>query len=226
MQCIPPALLTNFRRRPNREASLRSYRQLHPGYDDACRWIEGIRAQALGLLALQEGDTVLDVACGTGAMLPALGRAVGARGRVIGIEQSPEMAALAASRAAQAPSPNVRVVIAPAEEARIEVCADAVLFCYTHDVLQSERAIENVMRHTRAGARVVVAGTRLLGWWAAPLNLWKLWRSRRYLSTYTGLRDPAARLRRYCPDLTIHATRVFGTSYLAAGHAGLGAIAP
>jgi hypothetical protein len=66
----------------------------------------------------------------------------------------------------------------------------------------------------------VVAGARLLGWWAAPLNLWKLWRSRHYLSTYEGLRDPTARLRRYCPDLKIHATRILGTSYLAAGHAG------
>ncbi|MEW6690122.1 MAG: methyltransferase domain-containing protein [Pseudomonadota bacterium] len=214
------AFLDNFRGRPDRAAALQSYQRLHDVYDDSCHWLDTIRAQAIELLELREGDTVLDVACGTGAMLPALGRAVGARGRVIGIEQSPEMAAIAASRAAGAA--NVDVLVAPVEEARFEARADAVLFCYTHDVLQSDRAVENVMRHARPGARVVVAGARLLGWWAAPLNLWKLWRSRHYLSTYAGLRDPAARLRRYCPDLKIRATRILGTSYLAAGHAGAG----
>lgn len=213
------AFLENFRDRPDRAAALDHYRRLHGAYDDSCHWIEGLRAQAIELLGLREGDTVLDVACGTGAMLPALGRLVGPRGRVIGIEQSPEMAALAMRRATQAGQATVQVVVAPVEEARIEARADAVLFCYTHDVLQSDKAIENVMRHTRPGARVVVAGARLLGWWAAPLNLWKLWRSRHYLSTYAGLRDPAARLRAYCPDLEIRATRVLGTSYLAAGRA-------
>jgi demethylmenaquinone methyltransferase/2-methoxy-6-polyprenyl-1,4-benzoquinol methylase len=212
------SFLENFRGRPDREAALQSYRGLHGGYDYSARWIEGMRAQAIELLSLREGDTVLDIACGTGAMLPALSRAVGASGRVIGIEQSPEMAAHAARRAAEAAHDNIRLVVAPVEEADIGVHADAVLFCYTHDVLQSDKAIENVMRHARAGARVVSAGARVLGWWAAPLNLWKLWRSRHYLSTYTGLRDPTARLRRHCPDLRIHATRILGTSYLAVGH--------
>jgi demethylmenaquinone methyltransferase/2-methoxy-6-polyprenyl-1,4-benzoquinol methylase len=213
------SFLDNFRGRPDRDAALRSYRGLHGAYDHSARWIEGIRAQALELLSLREGDTVLDVACGTGSMLPALSRRVGASGRVIGIEQSPEMAAHAGRRAGEAAHRNIQLVIAPVEEADIGARADAVLFCYTHDVLQSDKAIENVMRHTRAGARVVVAGARVLGWWAAPLNLWKLWRSRHYLSTYAGLRDPTARLLRHCPDLRIHATRVLGTSYLAAGHA-------
>lgn len=213
------AFLANLRRRPDRAAALQSYRDLHAAYDDSGRWIKRVRRQAIRLLALREGDTVLDVACGTGAMLVPLSRAVGLRGRVIGIEQSPEMAAIALRRAVEAPHANVSIVIAPAETADINARADAVLFCYTHDVLQSDEAIENVMRNARPGARVVVAGARLHGWWAAPLNLWKLWRSRHYLSTYAGLRDPAARLRRHCPDLQVRATHFLGTGYVAAGHA-------
>jgi SAM-dependent methyltransferase len=210
-------LLGNLRDTPDRGAALASYARLARVYDSSCVWVESLRAEALELLAAREGETVIDVACGTGPMLPALGRAVGPRGRVIGIEQSPEMAAVARERIDRTDLDNVRIVVAPVEEAEIEASADAALFFYTHDVLQSDKALERVLANVRPGARVVVAGARLLGWWAAPVNLWKLWRSRHYLSTYRGLRDPAARLARRCEDWRIVKTRGLGTSYLACG---------
>lgn len=210
--------VATWRAAPDRETALASYRQLADTYDAHCRWVDGVRADALTMLALREGDVVFDVACGTGAMLPALSRAVGPGGAVLGIEQSIEMAAIASQRVADAGLSNTRVLVSPVEEARAELRADALLFCYTHDVLQSGAALDRLGALARPRARVVVAGARLLGWWAAPLNLWKLWRSRRYLTTYRGLTDPMAKLRRFCPDLTVVRTRMLGTSYLAVGH--------
>ncbi len=210
----------NFRGSPNRAASLESYAALAERYDTSCGWLNAIRFEALDLLAAAEGETVIDVACGSGAMLPLLGRAVGSRGRVVGIEQCPEMTALARKRVAHAGLRNVDIVVASVEQARISGAADAVLFCYTHDVLQSDSAVARVLSSARPGARVVAAGARLIDWWAAPVNLWKLWRSRRYLSTYRGLRDPAALLESRCPDWRVVSTHVLGTSYLAGGHLG------
>lgn len=212
------SLLDNLRGSPDRVAAVASYAKLATKYDATCHWLDRIREELLGALDPREGETILDVACGTGAMLPALARAVGPRGRVIGIEQSPDMAAIARGRIAEAGLENVILVVAPVEEAEIGATADAILFCYTHDVLQSDRAVNRMLASARPGARVVAAGARLLGWWAAPLNLWKLWRSRHYLSTYRGLRDPAALLARQCPDWRIVATHVMGTSYVACGH--------
>jgi SAM-dependent methyltransferase len=211
-------LFGNLRDSPDRDAALASYRRLAPRYDASCGWLDGARFEMLELLAASEGETVIDVACGSGAMLPALGRAVGSRGRVIGIEQSPQMAGLARRRVASAGLRNVEIVVASVEVAEISATADAVLFCYTHDVLQSDLAVERVLAAARPGARVVAAGARLVSWWLAPVNLWKLWRSRHYVSTYRGLHDPAAALARRCPDWRIVATRVLGTSYLGAGH--------
>ena len=98
---------------PDRAQSLASYRGLASGYEATCTRIQGIRTAAIALLALRDGDTVFDVACGAGAMLPALAQAVGARGRVVGIEQSPEMASEARKRIAQAGVVNVTIIEAP-----------------------------------------------------------------------------------------------------------------
>ena len=210
-------ILGNLRGTPDRDAALASYARLAPDYDASCGWLGRSRIEALELLGAREGETVIDVACGTGAMLPALARAVGRSGRVVGIEQSREMAALARERVGREGFDNVRIVIAPVEEAEVGVTADALLFFYTHDVLQSERAVGRMLACARPGARVVAAGARLLGWWAAPVNLWKLWRARHFLSTYRGLRDPAANLAPHCEGWRIVATHALGTSYLASG---------
>ncbi|MGQ0509989.1 MAG: class I SAM-dependent methyltransferase [Betaproteobacteria bacterium] len=203
---------------PDRRAALASYSRLAARYDDRCAWLEGARYAALEALGVSEGETVIDVGCGTGAMLTLMGRAVGSNGHVIGIEQSPEMAALARERVALAGLRNIEILECAVEEARLTREADALLFFYVHDVLQSDQAISRVLGCARHGARVIAAGVQLAGWWAAPLNVWKLWRSRRYVSTYAGLRDPASRLRSRCPDWRVFRKRALGTSYVAVGH--------
>ncbi len=213
-------MLDNSRSSPDRTLALARYRTLAERYDESCGWLGPIRVAALDLLALRPGDTVLDIACGTGAMLPALAHAVGPYGRVIGIEQSPDMAEIAVRRIREAGLENVEILVSAAEDVGPGHIADALLFCYTHDVLQSDRAIERLLGLARPGTRIVVAGARLLGWWAAPLNIWKLWRSRHYVTTYQGLRTPWAHLAKYCPDLHLHRTYMLGTSYLAVGHLG------
>lgn len=211
-------MLDNFRQAPDRTLALERYSMLAEGYEKSCRWLGRIRVAALDLLALRPSDTVFDIACGTGAMLPALAQAVGASGRVIGIEQSPEMAAIAVRHVKEAGLSNVEVLVSPVEDAATGYVADALLFCYTHDVLQSDRAIERLLNLARPGARAVIVGARLLGWWAAPLIGWTLWRFRDYLTTYRGLREPWARLAAHLPDLHLHRTYMLGTSYLAVGH--------
>jgi SAM-dependent methyltransferase len=57
----------------------------------------------LDWVGLQPGTSVLDVACGTGALSRAAARRVGPTGRVVGLDISPAMLAVAA---AQAPPPD------------------------------------------------------------------------------------------------------------------------
>src|SRR5580700_949662 len=96
-------------------------------------------------LPLRPGQVVLDVGCGTGLCCGLLRDKVGPAGGVVGIEESPQMAALAREHVTSQGWRNVTVVQAPAEDAEIGVSADAALFCAVHDILQSPDALRNVL---------------------------------------------------------------------------------
>ncbi|HEX8864522.1 MAG TPA: methyltransferase domain-containing protein [Lentzea sp.] len=53
---------------------------------------------AIKTLDLQPGEAVLDIGCGTGALIPALVEAVGPQGRVVAMDFSPRMVAVARKR--------------------------------------------------------------------------------------------------------------------------------
>jgi len=213
------ASLSNLRTTPDREQALARYRALAAGYDATCKRIVEIRAAAIDALLLRGGETVFDVACGTGATLLPLARAVGTSGRVVGIEQSAEMADIARTRVHDAQHHDVvSLAVTAVEEARLAHPADALLFCYTHDVLQNPQAVRHLMRRAKRGARVAVAGMKFLPWWwGAPLNLFTGFRARHYLTTYRGLLSPWSPLLPYCRDLRVVRSFHLGTSYLAVG---------
>jgi len=202
---------------PNRAAAIESYRKLAARYDASCWMVEPGRLEAIALLQLHPGQTVLDVASGTGKSFPALAHAVGASGRVIGVEQSPDMARIAQQRIEDLGLANVRQIVAPVEEALIDEPVDALLFHYTHDVLRTPAALVRLFGAARPGARVVLVGFKLPTDWRAVFNPWFRHRARGYLSTFEGIHAPWSHLLRYVPDLKIERERFFGSGYVATG---------
>jgi ubiquinone/menaquinone biosynthesis C-methylase UbiE len=203
---------------PNREFALDSYRALAADYDASCRLIEPVRRHAIALLHLQPGQTVIDVASGTGKSLPALAAAVGPRGRVIAVEQSPEMVEIANRRIAELGLANVEQLLAPVEEARIDGLADAVLLHYTHDVLRTPAALRRLFAAVRPQATVVVAGYKFATGWRSVFNPWFKARARGYLSTFEGAAAPWSHLIEHVPDFRIHKEYFLGSGYLGHGH--------
>jgi ubiquinone/menaquinone biosynthesis C-methylase UbiE len=165
---------------------------------------------------LRPGDVVLDVACGTGLSFALLEEGVGLEGWIIGIDLSPEMLGEARKKAEAADWKNITLVESSVEEAEIPVQADAALFHFTHDVMRSPAAIENVLRHLKPGGRVVSAGGKRAAWWALPVNAVMFLISRRYITTYEGFRRPWSHLKRFVPDLKVE-PRLFGAAYIAWG---------
>lgn len=181
-------------RLPPREAALAQYRRRARTYDLELAAFEPVRRRAVAALALAPGETVLDVACGTGLSFPLLAAAVGPNGHIVGIEQSPEMMAGAARRSGHGGWPAVTRVTASAEAARFHRKGDAALFLFAHDVLQSDEALANIAAHLKPGARIAAAGLQWAPPWALPLNLFVLSAALYSVTTLGGLDRPWERL--------------------------------
>ena len=214
---IPAMKRTRLTRQaPDREAALAQYRRRAGVYDLELALLEPLRRRAIALLALRPGAVVLDVGCGTGLSLGLLSQAVGAKGHIIGIEQSPEMMALARQRVAQHQLPGVTLLNSPVESAVIPVKADAALFHFTHDILRQPAAVANVLQHLKPGARVVASGLK----WASPLlwpvNLLVLPAALHSVTSTEGLAAPWDRLGEHLDHFQVESA-YFGGAYLASG---------
>jgi len=203
---------------PDPRRAREQYRRHAAGYDATARRTMALRRRAIDWLGLAPGERVLDVACGTGLSLPLLAEQVGAAGQVVGVELSPEMLQQARERIRQARLAQVVLIESSMEDAPLQGAFDAVLFNYTHDVLQSPRALANVFAHVRPGARVVAAGVKHPPAWLFPLRWVRLWKARRYLTTYRGLERPWAPLEPYVEGMDVRPV-MFNTNYVARARA-------
>lgn len=213
------AVIDNITDQPSPQRALDNYRALAASYDSTCTRIEKLRLIALHSLALQPGETVFDIACGTGPTLPLLASAVGPLGNVVGVEFSPEMAVLAKARVkASAGCENVSIAQIATEDFQPIKQADALLLCYTQDVLQSAKALDSLVASAKPGARIVILGMKTLPWlWGWPANIFNMYRARRYMTTYANLDRPWRLLEARGADLRLVHTALWGSAYVVIG---------
>ena len=163
---------------------VRSRSQARRAYDRASRWSDleepferRAQAAALDLLALQPGERVLELGCGSGGALIALGRTVGPEGRAVGLDLSPGMVRRADTRLRRAGlAGRTELIVADA-------CAvpfpdgsfDAVFLSFTLELFDTPEiptVLAECRRVLRSGGRIgVVALSR-----SAPVR----WPTRAY----------------------------------------------
>ena len=175
-----------------------------------------LRRRTIAALELSPGDSVLDVACGTGLSFPLLVAAVGRAGHVTGVELSPEMVRRARERIARAGWSHVTLVESAVEATRFSDRFDAVLFNFTHDVLQTPAALSRVFAAAQLGARVAASGSKLLPRWLGPLNAVVRRINAPYVTTFAGMDRPWRYLIEWVPDLRVRSA-LWGAAYIAYG---------
>ncbi|HSF05036.1 MAG TPA: methyltransferase domain-containing protein [Methylomirabilota bacterium] len=121
-------------------------------------------AALLDRAALLPGELVLDLGTGTGAVAQRVGAIVGPRGRVLGVDISPEMLALARRSATSVGLGNLtfiegRAEAIPAEDAAFSVVLACLSMMY---VIDREAAANEIARVLKPGGRFVAAV------WAEP----------------------------------------------------------
>jgi SAM-dependent methyltransferase len=197
--------------------SVTDYAQLAARYDRRTRLINAQRRRAVAALALRAGEVVLDAGCGTGFSFAAIEDGIGASGRLLAFDHSPELLGIARARIAAAGWANVALVEAAAEAARFDAPVDALLFSYVHDILQSEPALDNLLAQAKAGARVALCGTKLWPWWGAPVNAYLRATHRHYITNMENFERPWAKLAPRLEAFRVEVQWPPGWRYLATG---------
>ena len=201
---------------PDRRRAIEQYRRAAAGYDRHMWFARGTHREAVERLDLQPGQAVVDVACGTGLNFGGIEKAIGPGGRLIGVDLSPEMLAVARERVEASGWRNVTLVQAAAEDAELPAAPDALLFAFAHDVLRSPAALDNLLGAARPGARVVAAGGKWPPRWAVPAHAYVRLQAPRYVTTMEGFDRPWTLLAERVRDLEVR-QRSLGGAYVAWG---------
>ena len=199
----------------NLEESIAHYRGLAPRYDRRTRLINRIRERTIARLGLSPGQVVLDAGCGTGWCFERLANAVGPSGKVLAFDPSAEMLGIARSRPLP-PGARIEILEATAEEVRLPEAPHAILFSYTHDLIRSRRALDNLLGQARPGAAIAATSTKLYAPWLVPANWYLRWSHRGYITNFDGFEAPWSVLATYLDDFSVE-THALTQHYVAFG---------
>jgi ubiquinone/menaquinone biosynthesis C-methylase UbiE len=103
---------------------------------------------------VREGDRVLDVACGTGALTIAVADIVGKSGSVVGLDTNPEMLAVARRKPTQIEWLEGRAEALPLPDDSFDAVVSQFGFMFFNDRPQ---ALREMMRVLKPGGRMAVA---------------------------------------------------------------------
>ena len=150
----------------------RLYDRLAPGYDllvGAYRVLGSRRLVRRGIaaLGLKPGDTVIDLGCGTGRLLPELADAVSPGGRVMGIDLSPRMLARARRRIAGRTDVDIELLEGDVREFEWPDRIDAVIATFALEMVPD---YDHVIADAAAAlapshGRIAVSGLRAPRHW-------------------------------------------------------------
>jgi ubiquinone/menaquinone biosynthesis C-methylase UbiE len=123
-----------------------------PGYP---HWAQ--RQRAVRALGLRPGDSVIDIACGTGLNFPLIEDAIGPDGHILGVDLTDAMLARAKDRIQTRGWRNIRLEQADAAEFDFPTGVDAILSTYAlSQVPECAEVIAHAVAALSPGGRCVV----------------------------------------------------------------------
>jgi len=147
------------------------YSQRAASYDQQVRWLSlglhrKLRQYIAAKLDLQPGQTVLEVACGTGLNFSAIQAAIGPEGRLIGFDYTPAMLEQAKKRIERQGWQNVSLMQGDVLQLQLAEPVDTVLCTFAIGLFPSPRpALERMVAALRPGGRILIADCKLFERW-------------------------------------------------------------
>ncbi len=136
-----------------------------------CGLDQKYRKDAISVLCPEKGQTVLDVACGTGLNFHYLFNGVGSNGRIIAIDIAPGMLEKAKIRAQNNGFNNIDFILGDVSEIELPK-VDAVAACWCMiSIPDYPKALENIVESLRPGGKIAILDfKRIDGFFGHILN--------------------------------------------------------
>jgi ubiquinone/menaquinone biosynthesis C-methylase UbiE len=151
-----------------REHVIKTYRKSAWRYDFTSRLNLALgpqrsqRRMAVEALRLRPGDSVVEIACGTGLNFSLIQQEIGPEGRIVGVDLTDAMLARAQDRIETHGWSNVSLVHADAAEFEFPSGVDAILATYPHALLpEPGRVIAHGAAALHPGGRWVVLDVKV-----------------------------------------------------------------
>lgn len=131
-----------------------------------------LREKTIGSLRLQPGQTVLDIACGTGRNFSMILEKIGPTGRLVGVDYTGAMLARARERVEREDWENVELVQKDAARIDLNRKFDAALCTLAIGVIPDYRgALDRMTAHVTPGGRLAIGDAKRSSlWYGRPFN--------------------------------------------------------
>lgn len=180
------------------------------------------RQKAVEALHLEPGDTVVEIACGTGLNFSLYQEAVGPQGKIIGVDLTDAMLDQARQRVADNGWENVELVQADAREYEFPAGADAIISTYALSLIpECDRVLERAADALAPGGRLALLELQIPEnwpgwlvnagiWLVKPFSVTEEWEVRRPWET---IRET---MQAQLADVSVD-EMYFGVTYIIAG---------
>ena len=179
------------------------------------------RKLAVQKLRLQPGDTVVEIGCGTGLNFPLLVRAVGPEGKVIGVDLTDKMLAMARTRVAKNNWANVELVQTDATEYSFPDKVNGIISTFAITLIpEYEEVIRRGAETLAPQGRMVIADMRKPDRWPSWIVNFMVRITQPFgTSLDITLRKPWEAMERYLANTGV--TKLYGGfSYISWGKKG------
>lgn len=130
------------------------------------------RRIAVDALRLSPGHTVVEIGCGTGLNFDLLQQQIGPRGRIVGVDLTPEMLSKAGERVIRKGWSNVRLTQSDAAVFEFPQPVDGVISTFALTLVpEYDQVIENAARALGKGRRLVIMDFKRPNWPAWVIDL-------------------------------------------------------
>ncbi len=201
------------------------YRRRAPRYDLAVQLyrlagfrLRHYREAAVRALALRDGDTVVEIGCGTGLNFPLLEEAVGHRGRIVGVDLTDAMLQEARDRVHREGWTNVDLVECDAARYEFPEAVNGVISTLALTLVpEYDAVIRRAAEALAPGGRIAILDMKEPAGWPPWLVRLAVHLTRPYgVTLELADRHPWESVRRYLREVSFREF-YFGALYLSVG---------